>query len=296
MKTTAMAAFAVAIMLLVLSPGRSADAPARSEFHHSYPLAATGTVSIDDDRGDIHVVGWSANRVQVDATLTAPSSHVLAEMKIKVDSSPTAMKVQTIYPRLGSDQPWWQLWHDNGPGNSMAVRYTVHVPAGARIRLSTQSADVVARGLTARFDARTTSGDIQAQDVGDVTLSSVSGDVTVVHGRGTYDVGETSGRTVLQDVAGTISSQSVSGKVDLDRVAGKAVVTTTAGDITAHAYRGVARLRSVSGDVEVTLVRGSGVSVSASSVHGDIQSDVPLRQQAPVDVQTVSGDITAKFL
>ena len=290
--TVALAAFA----LLALSPARSADAPARSEFHHSYSLTATGTMSIDDDRGDIHVVGWNANHVQVDATLCAPSQRSLADIRVDVDSSPTALNIQTIYPRQVSDISFWRSFTDNGCGNGMAVTYTVRVPAGAHIRLSTKSGDIDARSLSGPLKARTTSGDIQAQNVGDVTLSTVSGDATVTHGRGTYDVGETSGRTILRDVTGTVSSQSVSGDVNLDRVIGKAVVTTTSGDITAHAYRGVARLRSVSGDVQLTLVRGSGVSMSATSVHGEIQSDVPLRPEAPVDVQTVSGDITAHFI
>ena len=296
MKPTATAALAATIALLALAPARSADTPARSEFHHSYSLTAAGTVSIDDDRGSIQVVGWNANHVQVDATLSAPSQAILADMKVNVESSPTALNIQTIYPRRASSGSFWQLFQGDDGSNSMAVQYTVHVPAGAHVRLSTKSGDIDARGLSAPLNARTISGDIQAQNVGDVTLSTVSGDAAVTHGRGTYEVDETSGRTTLQDLAGTVSSSSVSGDVDLDRVTGKAIVTTTVGDITARAYRGVAHLHTVSGNVRVTLVRDSGASISASSVHGDIQSEVPLRPQAPVDIQTVSGDITARFI
>jgi hypothetical protein len=297
MKQTATAALAAALALLALSPARAGDAPARREFHHSYPLAANGSVDIDDDRGDIHVVGWDANRVQVDAKLCAPTSRALATMNVTVESSPTAVTVETVFPRESFTlQSWWQLLTADRCGSGMEVDYVVHVPTHAHVRLTTKSGDIDAHALAAVLSARSASGDIQAQDVGDATLSTVSGDVTVTHGRGVCDVDETSGRTMFRDVTGSISSSSVSGDVDLDRVTGKAVITTTSGSITAHAYRGVARLRSVSGSIELTLVRGDGVSISASTVSGEIESDVPLRLQSPLDVQTVSGDITARFI
>jgi hypothetical protein len=296
-KPTATAALAATLALLALSPVHASDAPARREFHHTYPLNANGSVDIDDDRGDIHVVGWNADRVQVDAKLCAPTSRELAAMNVAVESSYTAVTVQTVYPRESfTGWSWGELFTNDGCSGGMAVDYVVHVPTHARVKLTTRSGDIDARTLAASLYARSTSGDIQVQDVGDAALFTVRGDITVIRDRGVCDVDETSGHAIFRDVTGSVTSSSVSGDIDLDQVTGKAVIRTTSGDIRARAYRGVARLRSVSGDIELTLVRGDGVSISASTVHGEIESDVPLTSQAPVNVETVSGDITARFL
>ena len=46
----------------------------------------------------------------------------------------------------------------------------------------------------------------------------------------------------------------------------------------------------------MTLVRGGDVALSASTVSGELSCDVPRREVAPIQVHTISGDISVNWL
>lgn len=277
---------------------RAAEAPARAEFHHSYPLSATGTLRIDDARGSIRVIGWDRNSAQVDAVECAPTAADLKSLTISVDSKPNAVNVQTVFPPISEGWlSWvrllgWSTWCNERP----EVDYIVHVPARARVALTGASADMSVAGPIGPLKVDTASGDLSATDVGDVTVNSQSGTVTLTRARGTFALTTTSGDVLFNEASGDVTVSSTSGEIRLFSVSGKAVVTTTSGDITARSFSGVARLSSTSGDVSMTLARRSGVALSAGTVSGEIQSDIPLRTRAPIDVRTISGDISVRSL
>ena len=294
------ATLALGALLAVCSAGAAygAGEPARSEFHHLYPLSPTGSFAINDERGSIRIIGWERNAVQVDARECAPTADELRDLTISVASHPNAISVQTIYPpRSGGPFSWvrllgWSTWCNERP----EVDYIVHVPQRAALKLASVSADMTVTGPVGSLGVDTTSGDLSATDVRDVSTMSESGDVTITRGRGTFSDTTVSGDLLFNDAAGDITINSTSGEVRLYSVSGKAVVTTTSGDITARSFSGIARLDSTSGDVSLTLVRGKGIALSASTVSGDIHSDVPMRSGAPVDVRTISGDIVVRSI
>ncbi len=294
-----MAAAALASFVITSGAGAKADdATVRSQFHHSYPLSANGALSIKDPFGDIHVIGWNENSVRVDAMLCAPSADALRAIKISVSNTPDVISVQTMYPSNSiSGWSWMRFWKKTSWCSERGeVDYTVHVPTRARIDLSSTSGDITAADVSGPVAVGSTSGDITARNVTDFSASAVSGDVSVTHAQGTCDISETSGSILFQGVSGSVKATSVSGDVDLYEVAGKAVVSTTSGDITARVFRGLARLNSTSGDISMTLVRGSGVALNASTLHGSLESSVPMEVGAPVEARTLTGDISARFI
>src|ERR1700681_6459 len=54
------------------------------EFHQSYPLSATGRVSIQNINGYVHIAVWDQNEVKVDAVKRAYQRERLDEAKIDV--------------------------------------------------------------------------------------------------------------------------------------------------------------------------------------------------------------------
>jgi hypothetical protein len=292
----------VALALILVSgvaAARAADSPARGEFHHTYPLASNGAISIDDDRGSVRVIAWDKNSVQIDATDCAPTQSALDHLTISVDSKRDSLDVHTVFPPTdtGLGSFWHLLGMHNGSCDDIAqVDYVIQVPAKARLDITTASADVEVDRVVGALRVQTSSGDVNAVSGGNATIGTTSGDLTVTRARGTFAITSTSGNVLFNDVSGDLTVDSTSGDVGLYRVSGKVVVVTTSGDITARSFSGLARLNSTSGDVSMTLVRGNGVAFSGSTQSGDIESDVPQRSNAPVMVHTMSGDISVRSL
>jgi Toastrack DUF4097 len=298
-----MAAFCALTVTLGANASLAGQQPAHGTFHQAYPLSANGSVSIDNASGDIQVVAWDRQTVQVDATLCAPSPDQLNALKITAHSTPNALDVTTTYPRRYSDGSFWEWLFSprgtnatDGCDKQPQVSYVVHLPSHARVTLASVSGDIAASGVTGQLTLRDTSGDVSATDAGDVWAEAVSGDVTVTKAQGRCETDETSGRTVLRDTSGVIAAHSVSGDIRLEQAAGKVGVSSTSGDIDVRSFRGVAQLRTTSGDISLTLVRSTGVALEASTMSGTIKSDVPLRPGAPLYARTLSGDISASFL
>lgn len=167
-------------------------------------------------------------------------------------------------------------------GGRLNVR--ARVPHGVKARIATASADMTLQGRFAGLETKTASGDlaVSGEIAGDAVVKTVSGDVR------------------LGPVGGEIRIQSVSGDVGVRSVGGSLVAKSVSGDLRVESIRtGHAELTSISGDIEIGIAAGSSVDVDATSVSGDLSSDVPLAsvpgegEGGPTVVvrgKTVSGD------
>src|SRR5262245_23045141 len=97
----------------------------RDEFHQTYPLSATGRVSVENINGAVQIKVWDRDAVQVDAVRRAYKRERLAEAKIDVYSTPESIRIRTTYP------DWDQNFTDDEKGrynNPAIVDYTITVP------------------------------------------------------------------------------------------------------------------------------------------------------------------------
>ena len=165
----------------------------------------------------------------------------------------------------------------------------------------------------------------------ELTLSTVSGDLTTLHKDGSsaswelevFALSSTSGDIVFGDVkasdllASTVSGDVYFGQIGADRL----VCTSTSGDISCMQVRGVANVSTVSGDVVLgdsynrgqqdgNGITGGTVSVTSghillspgtltenltiSSISGDVTLALPQTASFSLDAHTVSGDISSR--
>lgn len=141
----------------------------------------------------------------------------------------------------------------------------IDVPFGAAISADGASSDIEAHGLHGDQRYRTASGDLRLRDVqGSLTVEAVSGDVDIV----------AEGRA-------SILARTVSGELSLRAGSLAALrVTTTSGDIRVAARfdgPGPFGIDTVSGDA--TVAPANGVRIAASTITGDVRSDVPSRAE-----------------
>ena len=169
------------------------------EFHQTYPLTATGRVSIANINGDVHITAWDRNEVKIDAVKRAYSPQRLSEVTIEVSNTADSVLIKTKYPdrNLNFDN----RTRENNPAS---VEYTLTIPRTARldsaelvngsldlegvrgdVHASLVNGEVKAGGLGGEVKISTVNGGIEAnvarlEDAGGVTLNSVNGSIVLM--------------------------------------------------------------------------------------------------------------------
>src|SRR5579885_2226291 len=239
------------------------DAPVvTEEFHHTYPLAANGRISLENINGPVHITAWNQNQVKVDAIKRSHDEQRLKEAQIRVDASQDAISLRTEYPEHDN-------WNDGDRHNPASVEYTLMVPRNARldgiklingaldvtavsgeVRASCINGKLVAKGLKGRADLTTVNGKLDAtfdNTAQPLELSSVNGSVdltlpsdakarieaTTVHGGIENDFGLHSNdhRFIGHDLQGELGGggteirlRNVNGRIEIHHAAdGKAL-------------------------------------------------------------------------
>jgi DUF4097 and DUF4098 domain-containing protein YvlB len=190
------------------------------------------------------------------------------------------------------------------------VLVKVTCPPGSDLDLSGGSTDLRVEGDLGEVSVRTASGDVKLGSVrGKLQAKTASGDVTVgaVEAEGT--VNTVSGDIDVERVEGSLEARAVSGDARITTVRGPLSLTTTSGDARIECVEaGEVRFQSVSGDARIGVGRGTPVWIDATSVSGDLTSELGVADQAPADeagpeagepravvplqVKTVSGDVS----
>jgi DUF4097 and DUF4098 domain-containing protein YvlB len=171
-------------------------------------------------------------------------------------------------------------------GGTSDHRVRISAPHASAVDANVASADVEGRGRFAAVEVNSASGDVSLDDVdGRLKVNTASGDVEVEH------------------VTGEAKINSASGDVTVGETQGDAKVRTASGDIAIRsAVRGTIDVNSASGDVEVGIRRGSSVFIDASSMSGDMTSELDVGDAPPVSdgpkvefrARTMSGDVTLR--
>lgn len=258
-RTTALWRFSAAGMMAAVLLGPAWALAEEREVQESRPLAADGSVLIENEFGEIVIQGWDRNEVSISGDL----SDDVRELQIKESGSTLRIRVD-YYDRRTIDGAYLEI----------------RVPEGASVEAESVSGDIEAGGLSGQLlELRTVSGDLDvAARVQRVSLSSVSGDVD------------------FSGTASRVNAESVSGEIELSGVSGEIEASTVSGDVTVIGDTiDSGEFEAVSGDVDLTVALADGGRINVSSMSGDIDLYLPNGQQAEILAQTFSGSIDSAF-
>jgi Putative adhesin len=166
------------IMAVLFSVYAHADT---EQFHRTVPLAASGTVSIDNLDGFIHITGWDRNEVSIDATKHGPKQRT-SQVQIEVEASPNSVAIRATYPErrnwLGFSTTDDTYTH--GP-DRVTIDYTLSVPRTARLAsVNDIGGEVDVAGVTGGARLNCVAGAVTAKALsGEVQIHSISGRVDV---------------------------------------------------------------------------------------------------------------------
>lgn len=186
-----------------------------------------------------------------------------------------------------------------GRGPKVGVR--VRCPRGSGLVVRSSSADLETTGMLGSVEAKTASGDVSLEDVGSADVATASGDVRVRDAEQTLNIRTLSGDVSVGRSLGSLSINLVSGDLSVVEAAAGLHVGTVSGDVRIQAAGGgQMQIGSVSGDVHLAIKPGENLYVDASSLSGDMSSELGLEDAPPagseahfreLSIRTVSGDV-----
>ncbi|MFE7107561.1 DUF4097 domain-containing protein [Streptomyces sp. NPDC057575] len=108
------------------------------------------------------------------------------------------------------------------------------------------------------------------------------------------EVGVVGAGAVVSGIRGRTDVRGVTGDTTLVGLAGPVLADTVSGSVEAQSVTGELRFHSVSGDL--TVVEGSGASVRAESVSGNMVLDLdPTGKPTDIRLTTVSGEVAIRL-
>lgn len=241
MKRLAAFAFVVAVAGCVLP----SCAQVRDEFHKTYPLTATGRVSVSNVNGAVRITAWDRNEVKVDAVKVGRTQRALEDARIVVDARADAVEIRTQYPE-----------HSH---NAASVEYTLSVPRHAALE-----------------GVGTVNGPVEIDGVaGAIRASSVNGNVGVRRGEGDADLHTTNGRVEASfaRLGRTVSAKTVNGGIVLTLpgdASARLTAKTVHGGIHSDFALPVRRIGFGPGSDVVTVIGGGASDIRLSTVNGAI--------------------------
>lgn len=242
--------------LLLLTP---ALALAGKPVDEHWDVDANVAVTVENTAGKIVIEGWDKNEVY----LTGELGNSVKELETSVSKSSVQISVD--------NQNWRNI--DN-------TELRLRVPNGASISVTAVSADIDVAGL----------------DNEKLTVSSVSGDVTVAASSQRVTIESVSGDVNFSGETTRISAESVSGDLDLSGISGEIEATTVSGEMVLQAgLIDTAKLETVSGDIRTAGELSGNGRLSAESMSGDITIMLPAEQSGLFKAESFSGRIETDF-
>jgi len=249
-------------------------------------------LSVKIGSGEIEVEPGLEGRTEVEVVpRNRGAREAIEEMIIRGEQRGGRFEIEIEEPKHGS------FVHNLFNNADFGVK--VRCPTDTAVELQTGSADGVVRGHVASAHAKTGSGDMSFSEVGgELVVNAASGDVKAGDVGGDCTIKTASGDVRVHRVGGDFVGNLVSGDLHLTEAQGPVTVSTVSGDQWIGSISSDTRLSSVSGDVRVGVLPGLRLWIDATSVSGDMSSeleaaDAPAAEGALVELRakTVSGDV-----
>ena len=247
--------------LLTLACLAALPAHAAKPIDQTRPLDPRGRIEIDNLKGRVEVRAWDRPEVKITGSLGKGVE------KLLVEGDRGVLRVEVRYPSRAR--------------NTEPTTLILQVPLRADLEIETVSADIDVHGVAAsELSLHSVSGDITANGAPRrVSIEAVSGDARLTFNSGDVEADTVSGDLVLSGrLNGEVSVETVSGNLRVDSKGArmrKLSAATVSGDVAATfalAADGAVEIESVSGDVVLAVPRDLSAEVSGESFSGDLSA------------------------
>lgn len=224
----------------------------------SFECAGSAYLSLSNVRGKVDIQAGDEDQITIRAEKILDSGDAENTVIQTYQDDDGQVHVKTRFNRDG-----FPLFGNRVP---CKVNYEVTVPRDCDVKLRGVSNTARVVGITGQLDISTVSGDLELLSLaGELKLKTVSGDVQGENIRGQVRLESISGDVFLR-------------KSELAALRGK----TVSGDMSLETPLGAGpyELSAVSGDISIDITPLTGVSVSSSSLSGNVRTDLPISQES----------------
>jgi DUF4097 and DUF4098 domain-containing protein YvlB len=263
------ARFAAASLAAAIAAAVAAPAYAATSINQARPLAADGSVHIENIKGRVVVRTWAQPQVRITGSLGKGVE------RLEVSGSARSLDIQVKYPEHDGG---WKLWgkHDDSEPTILEVT----IPNRASLDVETVSADI----------------DVQQMAGRKLAAESVSGSITVTASSpGQAEFENVSGNTLLRLTTTNLDASAVSGDIRASGgITGEVELETVSGDMELGA-QALDRLdaSTVSGDAILRAALRPNAQVKGETLSGELRLELPANTGARLHAETFSGDIRA---
>jgi predicted Ser/Thr protein kinase len=256
------------------------DVGEEANFSKSLFVGPGGKLTLDVDRGGIHVTGSDQNtvEVQVDRKVTragdSQAARILKEERLVLKQTGNEISITTHEPASFHNHSLWD-WLS---GPNLNVHYEITVPRKFDVRLKTSGGGIKVASLQGNADVKTEGGGLDFNDVeGRVNGQTEGGGIRAV------------------SCKNELLIHTQGGGITIERFTGPRVrATTEGGSISAgfsSAPKADCELRTEGGSVTARLPQSAAVTLDAHTEGGSVRTDLPVQVQGQFHNSTLKGTI-----
>ena len=220
-------------------------------FEQTVDLSSGGRLRLEGSKGDIEVIGWDQDRVEIKASIEAPrevsvdyARLAVEATTVDVDVSSGSVSIRSNYDDVPYRDGSWSRRSRTVP----SVHYEIRAPREIQLRIEADRGDTEVEGFNGSIDLET--------DRGTLDGTELSGDIRIVLDRG--------GHSRLSNVRGRLD-------LEADRTDVTIQDLTIEGDSTLEVDRG---------DIELELPASQALSLRADmSRRANLDSDFDITTQ-----------------
>jgi DUF4097 and DUF4098 domain-containing protein YvlB len=244
--------------LVVLALAGAAHAADRT-VDQTRRLAADGRVEISNISGDVRVIGWSADEVNISGRL---------------EDGVEDLEISSAGDRLRIEVDLERRTRNNG-----SAFLTIKMPATADLEVETVSAGITVDGVTGEINLESVSGQIEVSGgSGSLEAASVSGSVRATSTSGRSELESVSGNIIVGHAAGRLGAEVVSGNIEIEAgLLDSLVAESVSGKVFCAAKpteNGRFSLETMSGTVELVVSADIDADFGIETYSGSIRNEI----------------------
>lgn len=259
----ALAALSVPSALIAQQLQRSTD----STFSWSGKVAAGATLAVRTYKGDVSVRAATGDVAEIrgvkrEGRWSRRRSDDVVEFQVSREG-------QDVLVCAVPDDAWCDIEgmnhrHRGGnDGDTESVNFTVLLPRGVKLLVSSGNGDVDVTGAGADVRASSGNGEVRISDIaGGVKASSGNGAVSVEGARGPVSATSGNGGVMVSTASGPVTARSGNGNIEVSMAA-----LSSTDDMV---------FSTGNGSITITVPANFEGEIDANQPHGEIRSDFPI--------------------
>ena len=175
-KQTEVKGWSAFLFILVLSLFAQAvfASTAKETVKKTISFAPGGYLSLSNTNGDVEIVAWERDEVEITAYKEVKSADretaekLLEKLNVDIREREGEIVIETDYPR-GSSNGSFFGWLFGAGGNSFSVQYEIKVPGSIDLNIETTNGNVQIEGVDGRLRLESTNGQISGREIQGLT-------------------------------------------------------------------------------------------------------------------------------